>query len=167
MTRMQKLTRCALLTAAALVVFVIEAQIPPLTAIPGIKLGLSNIFTLFALQVLGPGWAFALFVMRVTLGSVITGQMMAFIYSVAGGLLAFGVMVSMRKMSENQLWVVSVFAAMAHNLGQLAAAVLVTGTKEILYYLPVLLLSGILSGSFTGLCAQLVLRQLRKNRWFH
>ena len=167
MTRLQKLTRCALLTAAALVVFVIESQIPPLTAIPGIKPGLSNIFTLFALQVLGPGWAFSLLLIRVTLGSVITGQMMAFLYSMAGGLLAFAVMAVLRRMPEKKLWVASVFAAMAHNIGQIAAAVAVTGTKEILYYLPVLLLSGIISGSFTGVCAQLVLTRLRNHRWFH
>ena len=167
MTRLQKLTRCALLTAAALVVFVIESQIPPLTAIPGIKPGLSNIFTLFALQVLGPGWAFALLLIRVTLGSVITGQMMAFIYSMAGGLLAFAVMAALRKMPEKKLWVSSVLAAMAHNVGQIAAAIAVTGTKEILYYLPVLLLSGMIAGSFTGICAQLVLARLRNQRWFH
>ena len=166
MTRLQKLTRCALLTAAALVVFVIEAQIPPLTAIPGIKPGLSNIFTLFALRVLGPGWALALLLLRVSLGSVITGQMMAFLYSMAGGLLAFSVMAALRRLPENRLWVASVFAAMAHNVGQLAAAIAVTGTRQLLYYLPVLLLSGIVSGSFTGLCAQLVLQKLRKNRGF-
>ena len=167
MKSVRKLTRCAFLTAAALVVFVIESQIPPLTASPGIKPGLSNIFTLFALQVLGPGWAFALFLMRVTLGSVITGQTMAFIYSMAGGLLAFAVMAALRKLPEDRLWVSGVLAAMAHNLGQIAAAVAVTGTKEILYYLPVLLLSGIIAGSFTGICAQLVLRRLRNHRWFH
>ena len=160
----QKLTRCALLTAAALVVFVIESQIPPLTSIPGIKPGLSNIFTLFAMQVLGPGWALALFLIRVTLGSVITGQMMALLYSMAGGLLAFGVMLALRKLPQDRMWVCSVFAAMAHNLGQIAAAVAVTGTKEIVYYLPVLLLSGIVTGAFTGLCAQLVICRLRKNR---
>ncbi len=159
----QKLTRCALLTAAALVVFVIESQIPPLTSIPGIKPGLSNIFTLFALQVLGPGWAFSLFLIRVMLGSIITGQTMALLYSLSGGLLAFFVMLALRKMPSDRLWVCSVFAAMAHNLGQIAAAVFMTGTKEIVYYLPVLLLSGIVTGAFTGLCAQLVLHRLRKN----
>ena len=72
--RLKKLTLTAVLTAAALVMFVLESQLPPLTVIPGIKPGLSNIFTLFAMEALGPGWAFGLFLTRVTLGCVITGQ---------------------------------------------------------------------------------------------
>ena len=59
--RLKKLTLTAVLTAAALVMFVLESQLPPLTAIPGIKPGLSNIFTLFTMETLGPGWAFGLF----------------------------------------------------------------------------------------------------------
>ena len=66
--RLKKLTLTAVLTAAALVMFVLESQLPPLTAIPGIKPGLSNIFTLFTMETLGPGWAFGLFFTRVTLG---------------------------------------------------------------------------------------------------
>ena len=69
----RKLTLCAVLTAAALVTFVIELQLPPLTGIPGIKPGLANIFTLFALCWLGRGWAFALMMVRVVLGCLITG----------------------------------------------------------------------------------------------
>ena len=86
--RLKKLTLTAVLTAAALVMFVLESQLPPLTAIPGIKPGLSNIFTLFTMETLGPGWAFGLFFTRVTLGCVITGQGSAFLYSFAGGLLS-------------------------------------------------------------------------------
>ena len=70
--KLRKLTLTAVLTAAALVMFVLESQLPPLTAIPGIKPGLSNIFTLFAMQALGPGWALGVLLVRVTLGCVIT-----------------------------------------------------------------------------------------------
>ena len=87
--RLKKLTLTAVLTAAALVMFVLESQLPPLTVIPGIKPGLSNIFTLFAMEALGPGWAFGLFLTRVTLGCVITGQGSAFLYSLVGGLCAY------------------------------------------------------------------------------
>lgn len=162
--KVKKLTLTAVLTAGALVCFVIENQIPPLTAIPGIKLGLANIFTLFTLCAVGAPEALAVLVIRVGLGCVITGQMSALLYSAAGGILAFAVMLLLRRvLPENRLWVISVFAAMAHNAGQMAAAVLITGTKQILYYLPVLLAAAILAGVFTGVCAQTVLRQLRKN----
>ena len=95
--RLKKLTLTAALTAAALVMFVLESQLPPLTAIPGIKPGLSNIFTLFTMETLGPGWAFGLFFTRVTLGCVITGQGSAFLYSFAGGLCAYALMLLLRR----------------------------------------------------------------------
>ena len=121
--RLKKLTLTAVLTAAALVMFVLESQLPPLTAIPGIKPGLSNIFTLFTMETLGPGWAFGLFLTRVTLGCVITGQGSAFLYSFAGGLCAYALMLLLRsRLRGNMLWVRSVLCAMAHNAGQLAAA---------------------------------------------
>ena len=165
MSKLKKLTTTAILTAAALVVFVIESQIPSLTSVPGIKLGLSNVFTLFALYTAGAPWAFALLLIRVFLGGLLTGQTMAILYSLAGGLLAFGAMLLGRRLlPEKQLWVVSVFGAIFHNVGQIAAAVVIASTSAILYYLPVLVLSGIVTGAFTGLSAQLVLKRLRQSR---
>jgi heptaprenyl diphosphate synthase len=87
MTR--KITTAALLAAVALIIFVVEAQIPTLTPVPGIKLGLSNIVTLFALYSIGPWFALAVLAVRILLGGLITGQVMALLYSFSGGLLAF------------------------------------------------------------------------------
>ena len=160
--RIRRLTLTGVLTAAALVTFVIELQLPPLTGIPGIKPGLANIFTLFALCWLGRGWALALMLVRVVLGCVVTGRMMALGYSLAGGCLAYLVMAALLYViPERQLWVVSIFGAMTHNLGQLLTARFVAGAAAIWYYLPVLLLSALITGLFTGLCAQLVLKRLR------
>lgn len=159
----RKLTLCAVLTAAALVTFVIELQLPPLTGIPGIKPGLANIFTLFALCWLGRGWALALMAVRVALGCIVTGRMTALGYSLVGGALAYLVMAALlRVIPERQLWVVSMFGAMAHNLGQMLVARFVAGVAAIWYYLPVLLLSALITGLFTGLCAQLILKRLRR-----
>ena len=159
---LRRLTLAGILTAAALAVFVIELQLPPLTGIPGIKPGLANIFTLFALCWLGRGWALALMLVRVTLGCLLTGRMTALGYSLAGGALAFAVMALLLcVIPERQLWVVSIFGAMAHNMGQLLVARFVAGTAAIWYYLPVLLLSAIVTGLLTGLCAQLILQRLR------
>ena len=161
--RIRRLTLTGVLTAAALVTFVIELQLPPLTGIPGIKPGLANIFTLFALCWLGRGWALALMLVRVVLGCVVTGRMTALVYSLAGGCLAYLVMAALLYViPERQLWVVSIFGAMAHNLGQLLTARFVAGIAAIWYYLPVLLLSALVTGLFTGLCAQLVLKRLRR-----
>ena len=149
--KLRKLTLTAVLTAAALVMFVLESQLPPLTAIPGIKPGLSNIFTLFAMQALGPGWALGVLLVRVTLGCIITGQGMALLYSLTGGLFAYAGMLALRRwFSGRRLWILSVFCAMAHNFGQLCAAALIARTRAVWYYLPVLLPAAILAGALTG-----------------
>ena len=159
------LTAAGLLTAAALAVFVLEAQLPPLTAIPGIKPGLSNVFTLFAMELLGLWWALGLLIVRIVLGTLLTGQTMAFFYSLTGGLLAFAVMALLRRPLKNdRLWVRSVFGALGHNAGQLCTAVLLTKVSAVWFYAPVLLAAGIVTGAFTGLCAQMVLaRRKRRN----
>lgn len=163
MTKIRRLTTLALLSAAALVVFVIEAQIPPLTPIPGIKLGIANAVSLFALYAIGPAGALSVLLIRIFLGNLVTGQIMAIAYSLTGGLFSFGLATLLRcQIPEHQLWVVSVFSAMAHNLGQILAAVIITATPSLWWYLPILLVGGIITGAFTGLAAQLVLLRLRR-----
>lgn len=157
----RKLTVAALLTAAALITFIIEAQIPPLTPIYGIKLGLANIFTLFALYMLGTKEALIILIIRVTLGNMLTGQMMSFIYSICGGLLAFIVILILKKfIPRNQLWVTSAIGAVFHNIGQIAVAIVVTGTLQIAYYLPLIVISGIITGIFTGVLSQIAISKL-------
>lgn len=153
----------AILTASALVAFTIEAAIPPITPIYGIKLGIANVFTLFALYALGRRQASAVLFIRILLGSIFTGQLVSFIYSITGGVLSFVLMILLKRFfSLNRVWVLSVLSAVMHNIGQLLAAVLITGTAQIFYYLPVLLISGIIAGALTGLCAQLVLIRFKK-----
>lgn len=159
----RKLALCALLTAIALTIFVVEAQFPLPVPVPGLKLGLSNIVTLFALAVFGWKEALAIVLVRVVLGNLITGQMMSLLYSLAGSLLSFACMaLFLRILKQNQLWVAGVLGGMTHNLGQMAVAVAVTQTPALLYYLPVLLLCGIVAGALTGLCAQLLYQKLRR-----
>ena len=153
----RKLTLTALLTAIALCIFTAEAQLPSLTAIPGIKLGLANVVTVFAMYALGPGSTLCIVLVRVTLGCIATGQMMAFLFSMTGGLLAFCVSALLRRCAFKRL------AAVAHNLGQLAVAIAVMGTTAIGYYLPVLLISGVITGAFTGFCGQFTYARLAKS----
>ncbi len=158
----KKLTRMALLTVIALTIFVAEAQIPPIVPIPGVKLGLANIVTVWAVFLLGPGEAALILLVRVILGSLITGQMMALMYSLAGGAMCLCVMLPLRKiLTEKQIWVCSVLGAIAHNIGQILVAIAITRTPSLIVYLPVLLVSGVLTGLFTGICAQLLIRRLR------
>lgn len=157
----KKLTRMALLTAIALILFLVEAQLPPLAPIPGIKLGLANVITVYAMFVLSPGDTLLILLCRVFLGSVFSGQMMNLFYSLGGGLLCWLAMLVLRRVvSRRQIWVCSVIGAMCHNIGQILVAIWMTRTPSLIVYLPVLLVSGILTGLFTGLVAQFVLQRL-------
>lgn len=159
--RVRALAQSALLAAVALTIFVLEAQIPLPLPVPGLKLGLCNIVTLFALCRLGRGWSLAIVLTRIVLGNLAMGQVMAMLYALAGGLLSFLVMALIfRRLGQSLLWVTGAFGGIAHNLGQMTVAVLVTSTPALLVYLPVLLLCGILTGAFTGLCARLLCERL-------
>ena len=160
-----RLTRDAMLTGVALIIFVLEAQLPPLTPIPGIKMGLANIITVYAVFALRPADAAGILLSRVLLGSLFSGNVSVLMYSAAGGALCLAAMLLLRRvLRPGQLWVASVIGAAAHNLGQIAVAMAVTRTPALMAYLPVLLLSGMLAGLFTGLCAQGVIRRLGGGR---
>ncbi|OUQ78399.1 heptaprenyl diphosphate synthase [Flavonifractor sp. An100] len=140
-----------------------EAQLPPLVPIQGVKLGLANIVTVYAVFVLGAGDALLILAGRIFLGAVFSGQMMTILYSAGGGLLAWLVMVVLaRLLTSKQIWLCSPVAALFHNLGQLLVAAGVMKTWVVMAYLPYLILSGILTGLFTGLCAQFLLNRLSR-----
>ena len=163
----KKITKAALLAAIAVIIFVIEAQLPPLTSIPGIKMGLSNVITILAVYALSPLYALAILLVRIVLGGLITGQVMAIAYSLAGGLAALFVCIILRQfIAASQMWAVSAVSAVFHNAGQIAAAVVITGTPAIVSYLPALIISGIIAGIFTGLCAQFAYSQLQRLGFF-
>lgn len=161
MQRTKTLARCGLLTAIALTIFLVEARLPELIPIPGVKLGLSNIVTVYAAFCLGPRQAVGILAARILLGSALSGQMMSLVYSACGGALSIAVTLLLRRiLKPNQIWVAGCLGGLFHNLGQMAAALLITGTVQLLGYLPVLTASGMLAGLFTGLAAQMLI-----NRW--
>lgn len=155
----KRLVLTAMLTGIALVIFIIELQIPLPVSIPGIKLGLANIVTLFALAALGRREAFLVMILRITLGCIFLGGVSTLIYSLSGGLCCYVVMCAAYKLLKNDLiWAVSALGGVAHNVGQIAAARFIMGTNGVFLYLPVLVVSGIMTGIFTGLCAYYVLK---------
>lgn len=157
--RAKRITLIAMLTAFALTIFVIEAQIPPLVPIPGIKLGLANIITLFALMTIGRRDALIILILRVILGSAVTGNIMSCMYSLAGGLVCFAAKALTRNMfKKNMIWCISILGAIGHNIGQILVAVVVTNTIQVAWYLPVLMISAVITGLFTGLITQYTLK---------
>ena len=156
----KKLVVLALLDAIALTIFMVEAQIPALVPIPGIKLGLSNIVTAFTVFAIGPLEGAAVLFVRIFLGAVFAGNFSSILYSGAGGLCAILVTMLLRKLlTSKQLWVAGCLGAVAHSIGQMAMAIFVTGTPSIAVYLPVMIVCSILTGLFTGLCAQILVNR--------
>lgn len=159
----KKLTALAMLSAIALTIFMVEAQIPPVVPLPGVKLGLSNIVTVFTVFVLGPWEGAAVLFVRIFLGAVFAGNFSTIFYSAAGGFAAILVTVGLRKLLKpGQLWVAGCLGAIAHSVGQMAVAVFMTGTPSIIVYLPALIVCSIIAGLFTGLCAQLMINRGEK-----
>lgn len=159
----KQLCRLALLSTVAFGLYILEMQIPNPVPIPGVKLGLSNIVNICTLFSYGPSAAFAVLLTRVLLSSLLVGQLVTLAYSFTGGLLSLLVICSLRWLfSARQLWIASVLGGIFHNIGQILIAILLTSTPRIVYYLPVLILSGLLAGLFTGLCAQFLLQHLKK-----
>lgn len=156
------LTRCALLSACALIIFIFEAQLPPIVPVPGVKLGLANIMTLAAFLTVGKRGAFAVFFVRVLLGSIFTGSMMSLAFSMCGGLLAYAAMLFMLT-SVKSAAAAGVAGAIAHNIGQLAAAAIFTKTPQVFYYTPVLMISAVITGLFTGAAGAAVIRLIKKH----
>ena len=158
----RRLARLALLTAVALTIFLTEVQLPVLS-IPGAKLGLANIVTVYAVMALGPGDALLILLSRVFLGAVFSGQMSAFFYSLGGGLLCWAAMCGLKGIfTPKQIWLLSPISAMFHNVGQLLVAAGMLKSWAVFAWLPYLLLAGAAAGLFTGLAAQFLLERLNR-----
>ena len=161
----KKLVFMALCTAISLIIWVVESQIPAPVPVPGVKLGLASVVTLTAMVLLGRKEALAILLMRVFLASVFAGSFSAILFSLAGGVLSWAVMaLALRPLGDRLLWVVSVLGAIAHNAGQLLAAIAVTRTASLVAYGPALLCAAIVTGAFTGAAATALHRALQ-GRW--
>ena len=163
--RTKKLTAMALLSAVALILFTVEAQIPAFVPVAGVKIGLSNIVTVFAVFALGAREGAAVLAVRIFLGAIFSGNFSTIFYSAAGGALAILVTIALRRIvTEKQIWVAGCLGAIAHSVGQMAMAIVISGTPGLAIYLPVMILCSIVTGFFTGLCAQFLLNR-RKDLW--
>lgn len=157
----KKITILALYSAIALTIFMVEAMLPPIAPIPGIKLGLANIITLIVISKYTSKDAFMVLVVRIIMSAIFSGQAVYLIYSVAGGLLCLLVMsLSTKLLNGNFIYITSILGAISHNTGQILAAFFVLGLSGIFMYMPYLIVSGVITGLFTGLVAHFAMRKL-------
>ena len=165
MNKRQKKTRkiafLGLFTALAMLLSYVEAISPVLiTAIPGIKMGLPNVVVIFVLYRFGAWEAALVSAVRVMVVSMLFGNPMTFIYSIAGAALSLAVMVVLKKMNFLSCVGVSVAGGVFHNVGQILVAMALLGTSAMVYYLVALAISGIISGILIGLCGALMIKKL-------
>lgn len=163
MSTTKTLVQNAMLVALALALSYIERFIPLelLVPLPGVKLGLANIVTLVALYAFGPNQAFRVVVLRCSLGSLFGGGVTGLLFSLAGGMLAMGVMALCRRAPLFSVYGVSILGAAAHNIGQVAVAMLLMHSVRIGLYLAYLLGVALFTGFATGAASAGVLRILR------
>ena len=157
----KKLTVMALTTAVAMVLSFVESQIPAFTTIPGVKMGLANIAVVFALYRIGWKEAGMISLVRVMLVTLLFGNAASFFYSLAGAVLSLAGMVLLKKTEKFTEIFVSVTGGMLHNIGQIGMACILLQTDVLRYYLPFLLVSGILAGVVIGLLAGILVHRIR------
>ena len=158
-----KATRVAytgMLVALAFVLSYVEALIPISLGVPGVKMGLANLVVMVALYTLGAGQAFVLSMVRIVLVGFTFGNLFSLLYSIVGGLLSGLTMILMKRFGRFAITAVSVAGGIMHNVGQILVAMVVLETKSLLYYLPVLWISGIAAGLAIGLLSKEVVRRL-------
>ncbi|MBQ6469218.1 MAG: Gx transporter family protein [Lachnospiraceae bacterium] len=158
----KKTAYCGMLTALAMIFSYVESLIPISFGVPGIKLGLANLVVLSALYFMSPGEVLAVSAARILLLGFLFGNGMSILYSLAGGLLSFAVMLTLMKNRGFSEIGVSVAGGVSHNIGQILVAALVLHSLKLFYYLPVLILSGLVTGILIGILGGRIRKILAK-----
>lgn len=158
----RKTAAIGLMVALAFVFSYLESLVPLSVGIPGIKLGLANIVVLVTLYLWRPADAFAISCVRIVLAGITFGSPVSMLYSLCGGLLSFVMMVLCRRRNTFSIVGVSIVGGVSHNIGQLLAAVVVLHTRQIVWYVPVLLAAGLLTGALIGYVSRLIVPRLEK-----
>lgn len=163
--KVKTITLLAICVTLAMILSYLESFIPLSFAVPGIKLGLANIVIVFVLYKLGAWQAVVVSLLRVLWMAVLFGNFLTLAYSVAGGILSLAAMILLKRTDRFSTVGVSVTGGILHNAGQILVAMLVMGTAQIVYYLPVLCISGIAAGVAIGIVSALLIKRVPLNRF--
>lgn len=158
----KKIALCGVLTALAMIFSYIESVIPVPIPVPGIKLGVANIAVITILYVLGVKEAIVINLLRIVLTSLLFGNVNSFLFSISGAVLSLTIMIIMKKLDFFSCIGVSVCGGVMHNIGQIIAAVFIMGSEAIVFYLPVLIVSGVFTGVVIGVVSGIVAKHVRK-----
>ncbi|MCQ2501999.1 MAG: Gx transporter family protein [Lachnospiraceae bacterium] len=156
-----KVATYGLLIALAMILSYVEAQIPAFFAVPGMKLGLTNVVVLFALYRIGYKSAFFINLLRILLVAMLFGNGMSLAYSLAGGMLSTLVMMLLKRSGSFRMVTVSIVGGITHNIGQILVAILILQTTALAWYLLILWFSGLASGLVIGLIGAEILKRMK------
>ena len=162
--RTRRVALCGLLIAMMLVLGFVESRIPINAGIPGIKLGLSNGVLIFAVYMLDLPTAWMLMALKVTLSGLLFGGFNTIMYALAGGVLSMIAMSLLSRVKGMHPITVSMAGGVMHNIGQVALAMIILQTPQLLYYMAVLMLVGLACGALTGIVAGSVMKHLKTIR---
>lgn len=164
MKNTRKLLYLSMILGIALIIYFIESQIPVL--FPGIKLGLANSVSLFVLISIGGKEAILIMVLRTFLGSVFGGNLYGFIFSLSGGILSNLVMIGLYRYFKDDISIkwLSIGGSIFHNIGQLSIAAFIIKNFRIYFYLPILMISAVITGYFVGVVVENLYKRLVKNQ---
>lgn len=159
--KVKKIALFGMLVALAFTLSYFESLIPFNFGIPGVKLGLANLVVVVALYIMKPGEAFAIAMIRIFLAAMTFGNFYSLAYSLCGGILSFIVMLAAKKTKLSVIGV-SILGGICHNIGQIIVAAFIMETGRIAYYLPVLLVAGLITGMLLGIVSKLVINRFEK-----
>lgn len=157
----KKIAFLGLAIALAMILSFVESQIPPLAAMPGVKVGLPNLVMVFLLYRIGWKETVTVSIIRIFLTSLLFGNMQTMTFSIAGAVLSLAGMILLKRWFS--CITVSIVGGLLHNIGQIVAACLWTQTAQVAFYLPVLLVSGTVAGTVIGLASGIIVK--RSEKW--
>jgi heptaprenyl diphosphate synthase len=160
LSKTKRLTQYGVLTALAMVLSYVEAQLPAFVAIPGMKLGLTNVVVIFALYHMDDKAAIIINIVRVALVSLLFGTALSLAFSLAGAVLSYLVMIILKRWGKPGIVGVSAAGGVSHNIGQIIVAMIVMNTRAIALYLPVLWITGVFSGVLIGIIGGLIVSRI-------
>jgi heptaprenyl diphosphate synthase len=163
----RKIAVCGLMTAIAMIFSYIESLIPIPLPVPGIKLGIANMAIIVVLFIIGISEAVIVDILRVVLTAALFGNFNSFMFSISGAVLSILVMSLLKKTDKFSEVGISVAGGVMHNVGQTIAAVFIMQTSAIAFYLPVLMISGIVTGIIIGIVASVIIKSVVKawHKW--
>lgn len=156
----KKIAQIAMLVALAMVFSYLEFLVPISLGVPGIKLGLANVVTVFALYRFGAPLALGISTVRIVLCGLTFGSLSTMLYSLVGGMLSLLIMIILQKTGKFSICGVSAAGGVFHNVGQLIVAAWMLQSSMLAYYMPILMVAGIVSGIAIGMLGGIVWKRM-------